>query len=417
MSTPLKAPFPYFGGKSRVASVIWERLGDVAVFVDPFFGSGAVLLSRPHEPRIETVNDIDGHVCNVFRSIQYDPDAVADAADRPVNEIDLHAWHALLVRESAGLSERMMADPKYYEPELAGRWIWGASCWIGSGWCSGRGPWQVVDGKLSKGGGVGIERTRPHLSDGPRGIQAATGIERKRPHLMYAGRGVHRQLPDLGGDGGAAGRGVHGSGISRQARSLSADGQGIQRKVPHLGGITSHEVLDSRQGGAGVTIQVPHLGDCDGLPDRHRPDAAPVQEWIRALAQRLRRVRICCGDWSRILGPAGTVHIGTTGVLLDPPYSHVGRDSDIYTHDDASVAEATRAWAIEHGADKRFRIALCGYDDLTMPDGWRVHRWQSRGGYGNQGDGQGKANRAREVVWFSPGCLHPRATLFDGVAI
>ena len=55
----LKAPFPWFGGKSRVADIVWDRFGDVANYVEPFFGSGAVLLARPHPPRIETVNDLD----------------------------------------------------------------------------------------------------------------------------------------------------------------------------------------------------------------------------------------------------------------------------------------------------------------------------------------------------------------------
>ena len=40
----LKAPFPWFGGKSRVADIVWDRFGDVANYVEPFFGSGAVLL-------------------------------------------------------------------------------------------------------------------------------------------------------------------------------------------------------------------------------------------------------------------------------------------------------------------------------------------------------------------------------------
>ena len=37
--TPLKAPFPYYGGKARIASVIWDALGDVPNLVEPFFGS------------------------------------------------------------------------------------------------------------------------------------------------------------------------------------------------------------------------------------------------------------------------------------------------------------------------------------------------------------------------------------------
>ena len=43
MSNP-KAPFPWFGGKSRVAHIVWDRFGNVPNYVEPFFGSGAVLL-------------------------------------------------------------------------------------------------------------------------------------------------------------------------------------------------------------------------------------------------------------------------------------------------------------------------------------------------------------------------------------
>jgi DNA adenine methylase len=53
----MQAPRPWFGGKSRAADLVWSRLGDVPNYVEPFFGSGAILLARPHEPRIETVND------------------------------------------------------------------------------------------------------------------------------------------------------------------------------------------------------------------------------------------------------------------------------------------------------------------------------------------------------------------------
>jgi hypothetical protein len=60
----LSAPFPWFGGKSRAAPLIWDRLGDVVNYVEPFFGSGAVLLGRPGGATgIETVNDQDGFVC------------------------------------------------------------------------------------------------------------------------------------------------------------------------------------------------------------------------------------------------------------------------------------------------------------------------------------------------------------------
>lgn len=45
----LKAPFPWFGGKSTVADLVWQRFGDVPNYVEPFFGSGAVLSLLPQD--------------------------------------------------------------------------------------------------------------------------------------------------------------------------------------------------------------------------------------------------------------------------------------------------------------------------------------------------------------------------------
>ena len=66
-------------------------------YVEPFAGSLAVLLGRPHAPRIETVNDLDCYLANFWRATSRDPEAVAVAADWPINEADLHARHRWLV--------------------------------------------------------------------------------------------------------------------------------------------------------------------------------------------------------------------------------------------------------------------------------------------------------------------------------
>jgi hypothetical protein len=66
----LKAPFPWFGGKSRVADIVWDRFGDVPNYVEPFFGSGAVLLGRPHAQGTETVNDLDCMLANFWRALR-----------------------------------------------------------------------------------------------------------------------------------------------------------------------------------------------------------------------------------------------------------------------------------------------------------------------------------------------------------
>ena len=359
----ISAPFPWFGGKSRVAPYVWRAFGDVPNYVEPFFGSGAVLLGRPSAPGTETVNDKDGFVANFFRSVQSAPHETATWADQPVNENDLHARHIWLVGRRDDLTARLEGDPDYCDHKIAGWWVWGLCCWIGGGWCGGDGPWHAVDGRLVKGAdGVGVNRKLPHL----RG--AGCGVTRQLPHLRGAGRGVTRKLPHLGNAG-----------------------RGVTRKLPHLG-----------NAGCGV----------------NKPE--DIAEWFAALSARLRRVRVACGDWSRVIGPSVTVHNGLTGVFLDPPYSaEAGRD-EVYANDDFSVAHDVRRWCLENGDNPLLRIALCGYEgehDSLVNAGWRVHAWKARGGYGSRGDGRGRSNAGRERVWFSPHCLTAHAhDLFSSVA-
>lgn len=152
----LRAPYPYFGGKQKIAELAWERMGEVVNYVEPFFGSGAVLLARPHAPTIETVNDLDGMVVNFWRAIREDPSAVAAAADWPVTELDLHARHKYLTKIKQRLAARLLEDPTYYNATIAGWWVWGLCAWIGSGWCSGRASKQMPG--LAAGGcsGMGV---------------------------------------------------------------------------------------------------------------------------------------------------------------------------------------------------------------------------------------------------------------------
>jgi len=189
----IKAPFPWFGGKSTVADLVWSRFGDCPNYVEPFFGSGAVLLGRPHAPKVETVNDLDGLVANFWRAIQYDPEETARWADNPVNEADLHARHAWIIQRLEAHQGRIMADPDYFDARMAGYWVYGMCSWIGSGFASGDGPWILAkdaEGILT----LVDSRQLPHLG-------AGRGINRKLPHLGNAGMGINRQRPHLGDAG------------------------------------------------------------------------------------------------------------------------------------------------------------------------------------------------------------------------
>jgi len=327
---PLAAPFPYFGGKRKAAPLIWPRFGDDCTnYVEPFFGSGAVLLSRPPGFRgVETVNDLDCYLANFWRALQHDPDQVCYFADWPVNEADLHARHLWLLQQS-DFRQRMRSEPEYYDVRVAGWWAWGACQWIGSGWCRN-----------------GDHRPAQQL-----------------PHLGDAGRGVHRPA----------------------------------QKLPHLGN-------------AGMGVHRP----AQKLPQSHAErNETGLRDYLHALAERLRRVRVCCGDWRRVCGPTPLLHVGPRNgicaVFLDPPYAYNHRKADLYATDDGSVSAAVRAWAIEHGNNPRLRICLAGYDgEHKMPRGWRCVEGKASAGHGYGGqtrDGNGYANRERERLWFSRSCL------------
>ena len=294
-----KPIFPYFGGKSKVAREVWSAFGEVNNYVEPFFGSGAVLMLRPQVTGTETVNDADGLLSNFWRSIKSDPEATAHYADWPVNEADLHARHLWLLGQRERITERLMGDVDFYDAKAAGWWVWGICCWIGSGWCSGQGPWSSVDGVLTN-----------------------------------AGRGIKRQLP--------------------------------------------------------------HLGDA----------GQAIFDMFAELHERLAQVRVCCGDWMRVMGDAVTVRHGLTAVFLDPPYANTAsRDPNLYAMDCLSVAHDVRRWAIANGDNPKYRIALCGYEgEHVMPDSWRVLAWKTSGGYASQGS-KSEINSNRERIWFSPHCI------------
>jgi len=385
----LSAPFPWFGGKRRCAHLVWPALGpDVVNYVEPFFGSGAMLLGRPGGAgKIETVNDIDGGICNFWRAIAAKPDEVAHWCDWPVSELDLHARHVWLVERLAVLAEELRADPEYFDAKFAGWWVYGICLWIGTGWCD--------PSKLERNANV-----RPHVS----GTSSGMGVFKQQiPDLAVPARAKHtgkgmfsHQLPALRVDSGAHGNGVHASAISKKMPNVSVG--------DHGGGYASR--------GVPVPTGLPAIGNDRGINGVAAP---PCLEWFRALQARLRRVRIVCGDWKRVLGPSvlgkgknvGGRH--PCGVFLDPGYDVSLRSKKIYGHDIAGLSQEVREWAIEHGDDSDLRIALCGYEgEHDMPPGWTMHAWKGARGYASADND----NREKERIWFSRHCLRERS-LFD----
>lgn len=68
----MKPPFPYFGGKQRLADKIVELFPPHESYVEPYCGGLSVLLAKP-KAKLETVNDLDGDIITFWRVLRDRP--------------------------------------------------------------------------------------------------------------------------------------------------------------------------------------------------------------------------------------------------------------------------------------------------------------------------------------------------------
>lgn len=296
--TAIKSPYPYFGSKKKVVKDVWDRLGNVENFIEPFAGSLAVLLGNPNVPKIETANDLDCFIPNFWRAVQADAKKVAEYADYPVLEADLHARHRWIISPAADeFREKINLDPNFFDAKIAGWWVWGMNASLG-----------ITFGKR-------------------RGLKC-------KPFLSMIGQNITTPTVD-------------------------------------------------------------------------------VEEWFEMLKKRTKKVRVCCGDWSRVCTPPVTyknknlTKKGMVGVFLDPPYLVENREDKLYRIE-TDVFHKVCDWALENAAHPKMRIALCGYEgDFDPPADWEVFHWKTTGGFSSfaKEKERGKDNSKKETIWFSPNCL------------
>ena len=376
LKTLQKAPFPWFGGKSMAAPLAWELLGDVEHYVEPFAGSLAVLLNRPHVPNrpnySETVNDLDGLLVNAWRSIQWHPEETAGHASWPVSENDKHARQIALVRwRDAGLVDKLAGSPKWCDTEMAGWWLWGVCVQIGA--FAAGGAWTAdANGMIVK-----LDRQENH--------NRQSGVSRDLPHLSDTGKGLNHG-------------GTKEPGVKRNIPNVSDNGRGVNRPAAREPGVTSDE--------PGSEFH-PHT-----MPELLR--------WFSWLSARLRHVRILNGEWHRLVTNGATKILkvrmgdGHVGIFLDPPYADTAnRSKGLYGVDDLNVAHVVKAWCANNGNDPDRRIVLAGYDgehNTELIDlGWTCHEWY-RPGFLSGGYAKGSVagdQQHRERLWASPNCFTP----------
>jgi hypothetical protein len=244
-----------------------------------------MLLGAPSVASLEVVNDASGFIANFWRSVKHQPASVAEWADYPVSHIDLGARHGWLMEQRGAIGEALH-DPDWPgDAKVAGWWLWGQCCWIGSGWCdwnkgAGSARRERRDGRTGAGAGDS------DATSAGRGVQALGKV----PHAADAGLGIlavgksggERNMLTSGGD--TAWRWLHKL-AHRLERVRVVHGEWNRCLNSHYGGKDTAVLLD------------PPYRAFEKLYGVATPVADAVVDWARDNADL--RVAICghAGDY------------------------------------------------------------------------------------------------------------------------
>ncbi len=382
----LTAPFPYYGGKRRYVETVWTRFGHPKRYIEPFCGSMAILLGSPHITSFEIVSDINGYICNFWRSIIHDPEKTAYYAQYPTIHDDLTSRQSVLYDWRTKHRERLIEDNDFYDAKIAGWWVWGTSNWIGPLYAEPRNTSNKFDD------------SRPYVSI--RGSGQGSHVEResfyaKKPHVHVSG---------------------HGQGTQIQRKEFSTKrplthhiGVGVQ--LQHSDPKSGRPHAKSSGGGQGVQLQSTKRDPID-IPSWQSRD---IYDWFDVLSRRLAKVVVFNREWTSFISPTvlgNTTKVESdTALFLDPPYRQDNDRSRLYKSDDDGqshdVAIESYNWSVENGDD--YKIAYCCHqDDFEIPPGW-TSEIMSFGGVRKQ-DRRSK----QDMIMFSPRCTQPEQdSLFD----
>lgn len=260
---------------------VWARFGRPKHYIEPFCGSAAMLLGAPRPATLEVIGDANGFIANFWRAVVYQHAEVARWADYPVVHVDLGARHAWLLEQRARLGAALQ-DPEWPgDAQVAGWWMWGQCCWIGSGWADW---WRTrpLGGDVAEGGKI------PFLSSPGMGVQSMGQI----PQINDVGRGYASKTHITGVEGEAGHWTSSGAVAAQWLRRLAAR---LERVRVVYG--AWDRCLNSQYGKeeTAVFLDPPY----DGYEDLYRADSvvAGVVAWCRAHGDL--RVALCghLGDY------------------------------------------------------------------------------------------------------------------------
>ncbi|MFP7306409.1 DNA adenine methylase [Enterococcus faecalis] len=95
----MKRILNYPGSKWRMSDLIINQMPKHKAYLEPFMGSLAVFLNKP-KAILETINDLDGRLVNLFRVMRDDPE-----------KLQYFIYHTLYSREEFIRSNEIAVDP------------------------------------------------------------------------------------------------------------------------------------------------------------------------------------------------------------------------------------------------------------------------------------------------------------------
>ena len=123
----MKPPISYYGGKQNMVKHILPLIPEHNVYVEPFFGGGAILFAK-QKSTVEVINDLNDQVINFYRVMQSDFPKLQKLVRDTLHSRKLHAqaWE-------------VYQRPQFHNKIIRAWAFWvlcnqGFACKIGSSW-------------------------------------------------------------------------------------------------------------------------------------------------------------------------------------------------------------------------------------------------------------------------------------------
>ena len=84
-----KTPITYYGGKQRMLKEILPKIPAHKVYIEPFFGGGAVFFAKPPS-KVEIVNDSNSKLVTFYRALRDDFENLQTLIDQTFHSRDQH---------------------------------------------------------------------------------------------------------------------------------------------------------------------------------------------------------------------------------------------------------------------------------------------------------------------------------------